>query len=384
MHDIILFYTKTNNYFWADLRQSYEDEYIDRYFKFDDNDGRGVYWTGDLTAAGVRNGETGKQWRGFSPTEKGRHWAYLPEKLEELHLDNRIYWPKNKNAWPKLKRYLNETRGVPVQDTITDVYGMATMGGDKKERLGYPTQKPEALLERIINASSNEGDVVLDPFCGCGTTISVAEKLHRRWIGIDITHLAIALMKNRLHDSYKQELAPFEIRGVPKDIEGARALAGEDRHEFEYWAVSLINARPAQDKKKGADRGVDGIFYFFEDESGEAKKVVVQVKSGHVKRGDIATLIGDTERENAVIGAFITLEEPTKPMLQEAAAAGFYETSHAFSPSTKKQYPRIQILTIADLLDGADLKYPEWALDATHRRARKVSKQKTGEQTSFL
>ena len=151
-----------------------------------------------------------------------------------------------------------------------------------KERLGYPTQKPEALLERIINASSNEGDIVLDPFCGCGTTITVAERLKRRWIGIDITHLAITLIKKRLHDTYGEELAPYEVIGEPADAKGAEALALENRHQFEWWALGLVDAFPAQDKKKGADKGVDGVIYFKDDAGGAHKKIIVQVKSGAV------------------------------------------------------------------------------------------------------
>ena len=236
-----------------------------------------------------------------------------------------------------------------------------------KERLGYPTQKPEALLERITKASSNEGDVVLDPFCGCGTTIAVAERLKRCWIGIDITHLAISLMRHRLHDTFGPELAPYEVIGDPKDLSSARALAEENRYQFEWWALGLVDARPAQDKRKGADRGVDGYINFFDDNSGKAKTIIVQVKSGGVKRGDIATLKGDMEREKAPIGVFITLEEPTRPMLQEAAAGGFYEPEHF----PGNQYPHLQILTIRELLEGKEAQYPRMAPTATFKRAQR-------------
>ncbi len=229
----------------------------------------------------------------------------------------------------------------------------------------FPTQKPEALLERIINASSNEGDVVLDPFCGCGTATVAAERLNRRWVGIDITHLAMSLMRHRLHDTFGDDLRPYEVVGVPQDLASADALARHDRYQFEWWGVSLVDARPAKDKKKGADAGIDGVINFFDDNSGKAKRVVVQVKSGSVNRGMIATLKGDMEREKAEIGLFITLNEPTRPMQQEAASAGFYTPEHY----PDHQYPRLQILTVADLLGGAEAQYPRVAPPATFRQA---------------
>lgn len=234
-----------------------------------------------------------------------------------------------------------------------------------KERLGFPTQKPEALLERIIMASSNEGDLVLDPFCGCGTTVVVAERLKRRWIGIDITHLAITLIKERLHRSFEEELSPYEVIGDPKDWTSARALAEADRHQFEWWALGLLGAQPAQDKRKGPDTGVDGYIYFRDDKSGKYKKIVVQVKSGkNLNVSLIRDLKGVMEREKAEIGAFISLYEPTKAMLQEAVASGFY-LPDTF-PNTK--FPRVQILTIGDLLAGKALLYPRLDPHATFKK----------------
>ena len=245
-----------------------------------------------------------------------------------------------------------------------------------KEGLGYPTQKPEALLERIIQASSNEGDLVLDPFCGCGTTIVAAERLKRRWIGIDVTHLAINLMIHRLKDSFGYELADYVVEGVPKDLESARALAqGVDRHHFEWWALSLVGARPAQDKKKGADTGIDGILYFYDDESGAPKKGVVQVKSGHVKSGDIRDFKSVIEREKAAVGLFLTLEEPTDPMAKEAATAGFYEPEHFQG----RGVPRLQILTIEKLLEGHRPELPRFAPPATFKQAPRKSKERDGQ-----
>ena len=232
----------------------------------------------------------------------------------------------------------------------------------------YPTQKPESLLERVIIASSNEGDVVLDPFCGCGTAVAVAERLKRRWVGIDVTHLAISLMKHRLHDTFGSELSEYSVIGLPEDVSSARALATESEHDgryqFEYWALGLVDARPATGRK-GADSGIDGYINFFDDNSGKARRIIVQVKSGHVNRGMIATLKGDMEREDAAIGIFITLEQPSEPMNQEAIAAGFYEPESL--PGNR--YPKVQILTIEQLLAGSQPEYPRFAAPQTFRRA---------------
>ena len=239
-----------------------------------------------------------------------------------------------------------------------------------KERLGYPTQKPEALLERIIQASSNEGDIVLDPFCGCGTSITVAERLKRRWLGIDITHLAITLIKKRLNDTYGPELAPYEVVGEPADAKSAEALAESNRHQFEWWALGLVDAFPAQDKKKGADKGVDGVIYFKDDAGGAHKKIIVQVKSGHVGSAHIRDLKGVLERDQAAIGALITLKPPTRDMKVEAAAAGFYVPEQF----PEHRFPRLQILTIAELFAGKKLEYPQWAPPSTFKKAARRRK----------
>jgi site-specific DNA-methyltransferase (adenine-specific) len=244
-----------------------------------------------------------------------------------------------------------------------------------QERLGYPTQKPEALLERIVKVSSNEGDIVLDPFCGCGTSISVAERLSRKWIGIDITHLAITLIRHRLHDTHGAELSPYEVIGDPKDFSSAQALALQDRYQFQWWALGLVDAKPAQDaRKKGADSGIDGYVNFVDDNSGKAKKVIIQVKSGHVKAGDIRDLKGVMEREKAAIGCFVTIEEPTAPMRAEAFSAGFYESALKFEGSAQiEKFPRIQLLTIQDLLAGKQLQYPRHRIE-TFKKAQRQSK----------
>ena len=254
----------------------------------------------------------------------------------------------------RLKTYLDETRGNPSRTSWTDI---PPIGAQAAERLGYPTQKPLALLERIIQASSNPGDLVLDPFCGCGTTVCAAQKLGRQWIGIDITHLAIALMRQRLDDMFG-EAVEYEVVGQPADLAGAQALALQDRHQFEWWALSLIKARPAQDKKKGADQGMDGLIYFVDEAKAKAKRIVIQVKSGHVQSSYIRDLRAVVEREKAAMGFLISLEIPSKPMLTEALSAGYYH-----SPGWGKDYPRLQIRTVEQLLAGQWFELPPGQCD---------------------
>jgi len=255
-----------------------------------------------------------------------------------------------------------------------DVFQIPFVAPSAKERLAYPTQKPLALLERIIKASSKEGDVVLDPFCGCGTTIVAAQKLNRRWIGIDITHLAITLMKNRIQDSFGN--IPIEVIGEPEDLAGARALAHQDRYQFQYWALGLIKARPLGEKKKGADKGIDGVIQFIDDASGKAKRAVVQVKSGHVSVNAVRELKAVAVHD--ALGIFITLEPPTQPMLTEAVSTGIYH-----SPGWDKDYPKIQILTIEELLQGKTVDMPPLTQTGiTFAKAPKVSTEE-GEQLSM-
>lgn len=244
---------------------------------------------------------------------------------------------------PRLKIYAEDAKGSPIQDIWSDVF---PINSQAQERLGYPTQKPLALLERILNASTNPGDVVLDPFCGCGTAVHAAQKLGRAWIGIDITHLAISLIEKRLKDAFPG--IQFEVHGTPKDLEGARDLAERDKYQFQWWACSLVDAQPFQGKKKGADGGIDGLIYFADAVDGKAatQRIVVSVKGGGVSVAQVRDLKGVLDREKAPIGLFVTLEEPTKPMRVEAAAAGFYRGGNG------KDYPKLQLLTVAELLEG--------------------------------
>ena len=358
VHDVLLYYCKDSRFTWNSIYQPLDPEYVETYYRYKDPNGR-KFMSADLSAAGPGPERTFDERGGIAPPE-GRHWMYADAGIARLLKEDRIYWTRN--GIPRLKVYLDEHPGMPAHDVWTDILPLRSW---HKERLGYPTQKPESLLERIISASSNEGDVVLDPFCGCGTATAAAERLKRRWIGIDITHLAITLIRHRLNDAFGGKLRQYQVIGVPEDLAGAAALAQENRYQFEWWALGLVDARPAGDKRKGADSGVDGYINFFDDNSGKAKRIVVQVKSGHVERSQIATLNSDREREKAEIGLFITLEHPTNPMAQEALSAGFYEPEH-FS---NHRFPRVQILTIEGLLEGVEAQYPRFAPRATFRRA---------------
>jgi site-specific DNA-methyltransferase (adenine-specific) len=375
-HDVIFCYQKSNDPTWNpnEMFQGYDKSELDektasKYRHFDP-DGR-VYRLDSLINPNPDRPNLTYEFLGVT-----RVWRWTKERMRTAYQKGLVVQTKPGRV-PQLKRYLDEQRGRPLGDVWTDI---PPINSQAQERLGYPTQKPEALLERIIKASSNEGDLVLDPFCGCGTSTAVAERLDRRWIGIDITHLAITLMRHRLEDTFGEHLSPYEVIGDPKDLSSARALAEQDRYQFEWWALGKVAARPAHDKKKGADTGIDGVINFFDDNSGKAKKIVVQVKSGHVTRNQVGDLKGVMDREKASIGAFITLEEPTRPMIQEAATGGFYEPEHF--PGLG--YPRLQILTIDDLLNGKRVEYPRLAPEATFKRAERKLKTPDGEQTQLL
>ena len=318
-------------------------------------------------------------------------WRWTKERMQKAYEKGLVVQNKPGGV-PRYKRYLDEQRGKPFGDVWTDIFPINSQAA---ERLGYPTQKPVDLLKRIIVLSSNPGNIVLDPFCGCGTTIDAVETLNREhpddpprsWIGIDITHLAVNLIKHRLA---RFEPPPtYRVVGEPESVEGARELATHDRYQFEYWALGLIGARPAAgDRKKGADKGIDGSFNFIDDRTGKMKAVLVQVKSRHVNAAHIRDLKGVLEREKAEMGVFITLEKPTKPMTEEAVSAGHYH-----SEGWGKDYPRMQILTVEQLLNAPDrphpgcLRTPERVLRETfkeapkHKRKRKKQLELGGDQT---
>jgi DNA modification methylase len=356
IHDIILYYSQSPQCLWNPPRIDYEEAYLDKYYRFDDGDGR-LYWRDNLCAAGVRHGRSGVPWRGIDPTAKGMHWKFTVENLEILDAEGRIYWPKN-GTMPQYKRHRDELKGKAVTDIWDDINRINPVGG---ERLGYPTQKPVTLLERIIEASSNEGHIVLDPFCGCGTAIHAAQKLGRQWIGIDITHLAISLIEKRLNDAFPG--IEYDVHGTPKDLAGAQALANHDKYQFQWWAVSLVNAVPYGGKKRGADTGIDGLIYFKPDGK-QTEKAIVSIKGGgSVSVPMIRDLAHVVDREQAKIGLFVTLAPPTSPMQVEATKAGFYDTAY------HGKVPKIQILTIADLFQGKKPQIP-FIDPTTFRRAQ--------------
>lgn len=393
IHDCILFYSKTDEMIWNRIVQEYDENYVEKFYRFQDVKGR--YRVSDLTGPGIRTGDSGQAWRGIDPIP--RHWEPPPDRalpewfifpegyaqmsvrarldiLDEQHL---IHWPIKKGGMPGFKRYLMRGKGAPVQDIITDIPPIQTQAA---ERLGYPTQKPEALLERIIQASSNEGDIVLDPFCGCGTTIAAAHRLKRRWIGIDITYLAIALIKNRLSSSFGEiEMIDGEVKnpvvfneiGEPKSVPDAAALAESNPYQFQWWALGLVDARPVEGKK-GADKGIDGKIIFQGDAPGVFETVIISVKAGNLTPNHVRDLRGVVEREKAAIGVLISMEDPTKPMQTEAITAGFYE-----SKTWGKKYPKIQLLTIAELLAGKKIEMPPIRqVNATFKKAEKFKGQK--------
>jgi site-specific DNA-methyltransferase (adenine-specific) len=365
--DSIFFYTKTANYTWNPQYISYSEEHIDSSYRHVEPGTGRRYALRDLTAS-MQRASSGQlyDWKGIRPPAS-RCWAYAIDQMEKFAAEGRIVY--SQKGYPRLKVYLDEMPGVPLQNVWDDI---SPIQAHAAERLGYPTQKPIALLERIIQASSSPGDVVLDPFCGCGTAIVAAQKLGRRWLGIDITHLAIAIQKYRLKDMFGLvEKKDYRVVGEPEDLPSARQLAQDNRYQFQWWALSLVKARPLSGEsggrqgKKGKDLGIDGVITFIDDASGKAKQVLVQVKSGKVKSGDIRDLHGTIDREGAAMGVFITLETPSRDMQAEAAAAGFYH-----SPGWDRDYPKLQILTIADLFNGAQVQMPPASV--TFKRAEKV------------
>ena len=367
--DSILFYGKSKDTTFHAQHTLHDPDYVTKFYRYDDGDGRGSYTLDNMASPNPRPNMM-YEWLGFPCPAMG--WRYQRETMQQLHSEGRVYYPSNPDGSfdttkrPRLKRYLNEQSGPVIGNVWTDI---GPISAQAAERLGYPTQKPIALLERILLASSNPDDVVLDPFCGCGTTVAAAQKLGRKWIGIDITHLAIALQKYRL-----QEMFPgltFDVIGEPEDLGAAKQLAHDDKYQFQWWALSLIKARPlggdagSKTGKKGADQGVDGVITFIDDASSKPKRVIVQVKGGHITSQVIRDLRGTIEREQAAIGVLITLEPATKAMETEAVTAGFYE-----SPGWGKSYPRLQILTIEQLLHGAQVQMPP--AYGTFKQAAKV------------
>jgi len=364
VQDRVLFYTAGDKWTWNQTYLPYTEEYITSHYGQIEPGTQRRFTTRDLTAS-MQRASSGQlyDWKGFRPPAS-RCWAYSRDNMEAF--EERGLLVHSERGMPRLKLYLDQMPGVPCDDLWVDI---PPINSQAQERLGYPTQKPLALLERIITASSNESDVVLDPFCGCGTAIHAAHKLKRAWVGIDITHLAISLIEKRLKDAFPG--IQYEVHGTPKDLDGARDLAMRDKYQFQWWAVSLVNAVPFAGKKKGADTGIDGLIYF-KPEGKATEKAIVSVKGGeHVGVAMVRDLAHVVDREKAKIGVLITLAEPTGPMKTEAVTVGFYETLYG-------KYPKIQILTIAELFAGKQPNIPLVDPSAFKRAARESTGQQDG------
>ena len=358
--DVILYYSKGPTVTWNPPHSDYSDEYVASKYRFEDEDGR-KYRLDNMTSPKPRPNMT-YEWKGHASPPFG--WRYSKETMAKLDAEGRIWYPNSKDKRPQLKRYLDEMPGVIMGNVWTDI---APINSQAQERLGYPTQKPTPLLERIVEASSNEGDVVLDPFCGCGTAISAAQRLGRNWIGIDITHLAIGLIRSRLRDEFGDDIAKtYKVIGEPTTVEDAAALAREDAYQFQWWALGLVGAR-RDEEKKGADKGIDGRLPFHDEKTGgKTKHVILSVKAGKLHANYVRDLRGVIEREKAEIGVLISMDEPTKQMRAEAASAGFYKSP--FNTS----HPRLQILTIDELLKGKGIDYPApRQTNRTYKRAKR-------------
>ena len=376
--DTIFFYTvsggNSESFTWNPQHEGYGADYVADKYRHDDGDGRGPYRLDNMTSPNPRPNMM-YEWKGHAWPEKG--WRFSKETMAELDADGRIWYPDSKEKRPQFKRYLSEGKGPVMGNLWPDI---PPLNSQAKERLGYPTQKPVALLERIILASSNPGDVVLDPFCGCGTTVDAAQKHGRQWIGIDITHLAITLIKSRLRDTYGADIQ-MKVIGEPTDLSGARALAAENKYQFQWWALGLVGARPVEEKK-GADGGVDGKILFRDhpDPKQKPRAIIFSVKGGHVGVKDVRELSDVVRKTDAAIGVLISLDEPTKPMRIEAADTGSYTS--AFNG---QQFPRIQLRTIEQLMAGVAIERPSWnvAVDETFKKAPRA-KAKGGEQAELL
>lgn len=416
IHDIILYYTKSSDYTWTFPKRPYMNGHIQENFVKDAKGYKTNYYGNVLTGSGIRNGESGEPWRGFNPTKKHRHWAIPGALLEDMDDDfssltqhqklDRLYelgciTITKGQAWPIYERYLKPNDGQLMSDIWAfQPYTNGTVFGTDKgidedvrwlstkdqERLGYPTQKPESLLERIITASSKEGDTVADFFCGCGTTIAAAERLNRNWLGVDISHLAIRLITKRLTDPYRgnkakmrEILDSIQISGIPKDIASARELASETeggRFDFQDWVVEVMMGGVCNPKKV-ADGGWDGYLTFNTTDK-DKDIVLVEVKSGNVNVKNVREFIQVVDSKKAAIGVFVCFQEQvTKPMQLEAKHAGYYKKEVFVD-----QYDKIQILTIEDLFDGKTVKMPE-STKGLFKTAKKGKFEKESQGTLF-
>ena len=355
--DYILYYAKTGDFLWNQVYRPHDPAYVKNFYRHKDRDGR-QYRLDNLKGAGIRTGSSGKPWRGIDPTDTGSHWAIpgstLPpkakslstqEKLELLEGMGRIYWPP-RGKIPAYKRYLDEMPGTPI-DTIWD--DIKNVQAHAKERLGYPTQKPVRLLKRIIEQSSNVGDVVLDPFCGCGTTIHAAQNLDREWIGIDICVNACKVIERRLREHFDSIWSQVEFIGFPKTRDDAYTLADLDKFRFERWAASLVDGMEANSKQRG-DKGIDGRGRI-PIRKGQFIDVVSQVKGGGTGPGDVQAFNGARQQAGADLGIFTCFQDRVTHNMRNAAA----------SVGRFMDVPVVQIYTVEDFFEGRQPVMPKAA-----------------------
>lgn len=366
--DTILFYTKSDKQTFNHQYQPYDQEYIDRdYRRVEEGTGRRYRIDNLQGPGGAAKGNPFYEVMGVS-----RYWRYSRQRMQKLIDEGRIIQTRE-GAVPQYKRYLDEMPGVPAQNIWTDI---DVINNRSRERLGYPTQKPVALLERILNTSSNEGDVVLDPFCGCGTTIDAAIKLKRKWVGIDVTYIAIDLIEKRLLHTYGPSItSTYEVRGIPRDMRGALALFSQSPFDFERWAVSMINAQP--NEKQVGDKGIDGVARFPIDGRGSIGRVLVSVKGGKtINPAMVRDLGGTVHTQKAEMGVLITNAAPTRGMVDEANHAGTYQ-----HPSYPTVFSRIQLISVAELLSGKRPQMPPTMLP--YIQAQKVKSAPTTVDSLF-
>jgi len=359
--DAILLYTRSSLFTWNKPRGDYDERYVETHYVHVDESGRRFRYDN----LNKPKGSVGYFYTLLNCPPPPNGWRMPEDRAKQWLSEGRIEVPPAGKI-PSYKRYLDEMGGPAVTNIWSDI---PPVNSQAKEALPYPTQKPLALLERIIQAGSNPGDVILDPFCGCGTAVIAAHKLNRDWIGIDITSLATTLIKTRLVDSFGIiEKKDYDVVGEPVTAADARALFQKDAFEFQKWAVGLVpRAYPYQDKK-GADSGIDGVLRF-KDDIGDPKRCVIQVKGGRVSVKEIRDFRGVMDREKATVGLFITLDRPTAPMLREADSVGFYIT-----PMGNIRLPRLQIRTIEQLLTDEGFKIPSAALFMGVKKAERVQR----------
>lgn len=338
IHDVLLLYSKGKAWTWNQLYTPYDQTYVDNFYRYVEPSTGRRYRLGDLTGPGGAAKGNPK----YAVMGVQRYWRYSKEKMQALIDDGRVV-QTSPGTVPAYKRYLDEMPGVPIQDLWTDIPPVSPQA---KERLGYPTQKPLALLERIIGASTNPGDIVLDPFCGCGTTIHAAELMGRQWLGIDVTHYAVSLIEARLRASFAT--AKFEVRGRPTDMDGVMDLARRDKYQFQWWANWKLGVQSYEECRKGPDRGIDGNIFFKNgpSESGAFGRVLISVKGGeNVGVGAVRDLLGTVTNEGADLGVLVTLAKPTRPMLDFARSTERVRTAHG-------DFRKIQIVTAEELVNG--------------------------------